>query len=288
MAPWPGALFTLYTDPAAVRDGDLAGNGQAGSGAGPVLAGDAGKAVKDAWLVMWRRSRSRCRTHNFPGMEWRHRNQIPIRPIEIERRSAVMGVRYSMRNALITALLVFLTAGAAGAQIGGSSGSDPFAVWGEPSPVKTPASSGYSTNTFQPGPPFDEQAPFSLNVAISEPTDPGTKLWWSEAIADDEGGDGLFADTQHSLIHSDALFPGLDLVRDNKSAPPFHFGVNHRFKFAEYGDERPGVRAPVGASYLWGKQGLEFFAEFGPILDVAPTTALEWNGGIGIRFNFRR
>jgi ureidoglycolate hydrolase len=33
---------------------------------------------------------------------------------------------------------------------------------------------------------------------------------------------------------------------------------------------------------------LEFFAEFGPILDVKPTTALEWNGGIGIRFNFRR
>ena len=199
-----------------------------------------------------------------------------------------MGVSYSMRNALITALLVFLTAGAVGAQIDGLSGSDPIAVLGETSPVKAPASSGYSTNTFQPGPPFDEQAPFSLNVAISEPTDPGTNLWRSEAIADDEGGGGLFADTQHSLIHSDALFPGLDMVRVNQPPPPFRVGVSHRFKFAEYGDERPGVRAPVGASYLWGKQGLEFFAEFGPILDVAPTTALEWDGGIGIRFNFRR
>jgi len=193
-----------------------------------------------------------------------------------------------MRNALITALLVFFTAGAADAQVSGSFGSDRLSVWGETSPVEVPVSFGYLTNTFQPGPPFDEQPPFSLNVAISEPTDPGTNLWRSEAIAVDEGVIGPFADTQHSQIHSDTLFPGLDSVRVSQSPPPFRVGVSRRFKFAEYGDERPSVSAPVGASYLWGQQGLEFFAEFGPILDVKPTTALEWNGGIGIRFNFRR
>lgn len=193
-----------------------------------------------------------------------------------------------MRNALITALLVCLTAGAAGAQAAGSSLSDPLVVWGETNPVKVPVSSGYLTNTFQPGPPFDEQAPFSLNVATGEATDQGADLWRPAAVAADEGMGGPFADTQHTQIHSDTLFPGLDLARDDKSAPPFRIGVSHRFKFAEYGDERPGVSAPVGASYLWGREGLEFFAEFGPILDVKPTTALEWNGGIGIRFNFRR
>ena len=179
-----------------------------------------------------------------------------------------------MRNALITALLIFLTAGAAGAQVGDASGSGPTAVWGGTSPINVPASSGYLTNTFQPGPPFDEQAPFSLVLAIDEPADPGTDLWRSEAIAVDEGVGGPFADTQHAQIHSDTLFPGLDLALDNKSRPPFRVGVSHRFKFAEYGDERPAVRAPVGASYLWGQHGLEFFAEFGPILDVKPTTAL--------------
>ena len=193
-----------------------------------------------------------------------------------------------MRNALITALLAFLTAGTAGAQVGGPSGSDSIALWGETNPVEVPAASGYLTNTFQPGPPFDEQAPFSLSLAIGEPADPGTDLWRPEAIAADEEVGGPFADAQHTQIHSDTLFPGLELAQDNKSAPPFRIGVNHRFKFAEYGDERPGVSAPVGASYLWGQEGLEFFAEFGPILDVKPTTALEWNGGIGIRFNFKR
>jgi hypothetical protein len=107
-------------------------------------------------------------------------------------------------------------------------------------------------------------------------------------MAADQGVGGSFTDKQHSQIDAEALFPGLDSVRVNQIEPAFHLGVNHRFKFAEYGDERPSVSAPVGASYRWAEQRLEFFAEFGPILDVKPTTALEWNGGIGIRFNFRR
>jgi hypothetical protein len=193
-----------------------------------------------------------------------------------------------MRNAFITALLVSIAAGATNAQVGGSFGSDPIVLWYDVIPVKMPASSGDLTNTFQPSPPFDEQPAFSLDVAMSEPTDPGTNLWRLEAKAVDQGMRGSFADTRHSRNHADALFPGLDSVRVNKSAPPFQLGVNHRFKFAEYGDERPGVSAPVGASYQWAEQRLEFFAEFGPILDIKPTTALEWNGGIGIRFNFRR
>ena len=199
-----------------------------------------------------------------------------------------MGVCYYMRNALITALLVSITAGAAGAQIDGSSGSDPIALWYDATLVKVRASSGGMTNTFQPGPPLDEQAAFGLSVAISEPAGPGTNVWPLEAGAVDERVGRPLADPQDSRIHPDDLFPGLDSVRLNQPAPPFRLGVNHRFKFAEYGDERPSVRAPVGASYRWGEQQLEFFAEFGPILDVKPTTALEWNGGIGIRFNFRR
>jgi hypothetical protein len=193
-----------------------------------------------------------------------------------------------MRNALITALLASIAAGAAGAQIGGSSGMDPIALWDDETPVKVPASSGGMTNTFQPGPPLDEQAAFGLSVPVSEPTDQGTNVWpLEEEFLDEQIGRPL-ADPEDSRIHSDALFPGLDSVRLSHPAPPFYFGANRRFKFAEYGDERPSVAAPVGASYQWGQKRFEFFAEFGPILDVKPTTALEWNGGIGIRFNFRR
>jgi hypothetical protein len=193
-----------------------------------------------------------------------------------------------MHNPLITALLVTITAAAAGAQADGSFDSDTNGNWYDAAPAQVPASFANATNAFQPGPPLDEQTAFSLSAAIGEPTGLGTNLWWPEAMAVDERVGGSFADTRHSRNHADALFPGLDSVRDNKSAPPFQFGLNHRFKFAEYGDERPGVSAPVGASYQWAQQRLEFFAEFGPILDIKPTTALEWNGGIGIRFNFRR
>jgi hypothetical protein len=46
----------------------------------------------------------------------------------------------------------------------------------------------------------------------------------------------------------------------------------------------------VGVSDLLHKQRRELFAEVGevvPVLDVAPKTTLEWNGGIGIRYYFR-
>jgi len=193
-----------------------------------------------------------------------------------------------MHNAFITALVFSITAGAAGAQSGGFSSSDQNAVWSDAAPAEVPGSLANATNTFQPSPPLDEQPAFSLSAAISEPMGLGTDLWRPEAMAVDKRVGGSFADTRDAQIHADALFPGLDSVRVNQSAPPFRVGMNHRFEFAEYGDERPGVRAPLGASYLWGQPGLEFFAEFGPMLDVKPTTALEWNGGIGIRFNFRR
>jgi hypothetical protein len=193
-----------------------------------------------------------------------------------------------MRNALITALLISITAAAAGAQVAGLSGISPDALLSDTAPAQVPASFASATNTFQPGPPLDEQAAFSLSAAMSEPIGLGTNLWRAEATAVDEGGRGPLADTQYSQIHPAVLFPGLDSARVYQTPPPFRVGANHRFKFAEYGDERPGVSAPVGASYLWGQQRMEFFAEFGPMLEVMPTTALEWNGGIGIRFNFRR
>lgn len=192
-----------------------------------------------------------------------------------------------MCNPFITALLVSITAGTAGAQMGGSLGSDPIALWPDAAPAQVPTSFANATNTFQPGPPLDEQAAFSLSAANSKLTGPGTNLWRTEAVPVDKGVGESLAYTQHLVIRPNALFPGLDSVRLTQSAPPFQLGVNHRFKFAEYGDERPGVRAPVGASYQWAEQQLEFFAEFGPILDGMSTTALEWNGGIGIRFNFR-
>jgi hypothetical protein len=56
---------------------------------------------------------------------------------------------------------------------------------------------------------------------------------------------------------------------------------------SEIRDNRAGLRGPVGVSYLLHKQRLELFAEVVPVLDVAPKTTLEWNGGIGIRYYFR-
>jgi hypothetical protein len=38
--------------------------------------------------------------------------------------------------------------------------------------------------------------------------------------------------------------------------------------------------------YLIPNSQFEVFAEVAPILDLAPSTSLEWNGGVGFRYYF--
>lgn len=64
---------------------------------------------------------------------------------------------------------------------------------------------------------------------------------------------------------------------------PLYVGVGGRVKFTEHGDNLAGIRVPIGVAYLLPEQRLEFYAEVAPILDVAPTTTVNRNGGIGIR-----
>jgi hypothetical protein len=127
---------------------------------------------------------------------------------------------------------------------------------------------------------------FGLGPLIGEPIGLGVKLWLSEKFALDGAAGWSFVDPDGFQLHGDFLFSPVDLFHGANSSMPFYFGVGGRVKFVEQGDNRAGIRGPIGISYLLNQQHLELFAEVAPVLDLSPKTTFEWNGGIGIRYYF--
>ena len=78
-----------------------------------------------------------------------------------------------------------------------------------------------------------------------------------------------------------------DLIRVDKGALPLHYGIGGRVKFAEgKHDDWIGIRFPVGLDYHFADAPFEIFFELVPILDLAPSTDMDMNVGLGARFYF--
>lgn len=142
------------------------------------------------------------------------------------------------------------------------------------------------TNAVEYSSPINRAGSFGLGVLAGEPSGVSAKLWLSGTTAVDAGAGWSFVDPDGFQLHGDFLFHLFNLFHAGNGELPLYLGVGGRVKFVEHGDNRAGIRGPVGLSYLIPNSHLELFAEVAPILDVAPSTRLEWNGGLGLRYYF--
>ena len=181
-----------------------------------------------------------------------------------------------MRNRLMAALAISVFTGVAAAQDGSSSGS---------ATNTTSTTSGSQTNALQYSSSINRAGSFGLGVLAGEPTSLSGKVWLSETTAVDVGAGWSFVDPDGFQLHGDFLYH-LFLLHPGKGELPLYFGVGGRVKFVEHGSNRAGLRGPVGLAYLFPNSHLEAFAEVVPVLDVSPSTRLEWNGGVGLRYYF--
>ena len=118
---------------------------------------------------------------------------------------------------------------------------------------------------------------------LGEPTGLSAKLWTSPQNAVDAGlawsfrGDGFVHLQADYLWH----FPG---TIQSTERFVLYAGIGGRLGG---GDEtRFGVRIPVGIEWWPRGAPLDIFLELAPIMDLAPATEFDMNGGIGIRFFF--
>ena len=128
---------------------------------------------------------------------------------------------------------------------------------------------------------------FGLGVIIGEPTGPCFKYWTGPKTAIDGAAAWSLANNAGLHLHADYLVHKFDLIPVEKGSLPFYFGIGGRIRFAEgNGDDRIGIRIPVGLDYIFADAPLDIFLELVPILDLAPDTDLDFNGAVGIRFFF--
>jgi len=179
-----------------------------------------------------------------------------------------------MRNQLIAVIVISAFTGVAAAQDAASSGSG------------TNSTSGAQTNALQYSQTINRAGSFGLGILAGEPTSLSAKMWLSGATAVDAGAGWSFVDPDGFQLHADFLYHFFNLLHLGKGELPLYIGVGGRVKFVEHGDNRAGLRGPVGLAYLIPNSHLEAFAEVAPVLDVSPSTRLEWNGGAGLRYYF--
>ena len=118
-----------------------------------------------------------------------------------------------------------------------------------------------------------------LGIILGEPTGVSLKLWQSDNTAFDAGFAWSFGGNGALHIHADYLrHSWLDVNNGNLA---LYYGLGGRLLLRD--DPKVGARIPVGLQYMIPDTRLSVFFEVAPLLDLAPKTSFEVNGGLGIR-----
>jgi hypothetical protein len=126
---------------------------------------------------------------------------------------------------------------------------------------------------------------FEVGLILGEPTGLSAKLWATGNTAFDLGVAWSFGDGGHFHIHGDYLFHNFSFFDVNSGSLPVYVGIGGRVRLQE-DDSRVGLRIPIGLEYILESAPVGFFFEVVPIVDFAPETEADVNGGIGVRYIF--
>ncbi len=127
---------------------------------------------------------------------------------------------------------------------------------------------------------------FGMGVMIGEPTGISFKGWLNHTNAIDGGLAWSFAPKGSSVhLHADYLWHSYNVFKTREELL-LYYGLGVRFKGAADGDARFGVRVPIGLDFVIRTAPVDVFLEFAPIVDLAPSTELSGNAGLGVRYFF--
>jgi hypothetical protein len=127
---------------------------------------------------------------------------------------------------------------------------------------------------------------FGIGVIFGEPTGLSGKMWTTKNTGFDVGLAWSWSGDGHFHIHGDYLFHNFGLFDVSEGALPVYIGLGARILFRDDEDDKLGVRLPIGLEYYFDEWPVAVFGEVVPILDLAPSTKGDINGGLGVRFYF--
>lgn len=135
-----------------------------------------------------------------------------------------------------------------------------------------------------------------LGVILGEPTGISFKTWTGGRTAVDAAAAWSFSENDSFQLHADYLIHpfAMPKPREIKGRIWFYYGIGGRLKLKESNgrsrnedDDLLGIRFPLGFSHLLTTAPVAFFAEFVPILDIAPDTEADLNAAAGARYYFK-
>lgn len=131
---------------------------------------------------------------------------------------------------------------------------------------------------------FARDGDIGLGLIFGEPSGISFKMWTGKTTAIDAAAAWSFVGGGFFQIHSDLLFHNFDLFEVEKGKMALYYGFGGRIKMAE--ETQVSLRIPVGVSYEFQDTSIELFLEIVPMLDLAPSTAAGFGGGVGFRYFF--
>jgi len=131
---------------------------------------------------------------------------------------------------------------------------------------------------------FAQEDGFGLGVIVGEPTGICGKLWTSGRTAVDGAVAWSFEGESSVHLHADFLYHDFNHVTAERGELMLYYGIGGRVKFED--DSKAGIRFPAGIDYLFPEAPFDFFFEIAPVLDLAPSTKLEFNAALGFRYFF--
>jgi len=129
--------------------------------------------------------------------------------------------------------------------------------------------------------------PFGLGVISGEPTGISGKLWLSNKTAIDGAMAWSLESNANFQVHGDFLIHDFNLIKVQKGSLPVYYGIGGRIRtWDNNNDDNVGVRFPLGMEYIFQGNRFDLFLEVVPVLDLAPSTDLQFNGALGFRYFF--
>jgi hypothetical protein len=125
-----------------------------------------------------------------------------------------------------------------------------------------------------------------VGIIIGEPTGLSGKFWTSEKNAVDIGVAWSFVHEGSFHLHADYLWHSFNVFKTNQPIA-LYYGVGGRMKASRYHGGNLGFRGTIGLDYFVAEAPFDIFIEAAPIMDLTPSTELEFNGGLGFRYFFK-
>jgi len=82
-------------------------------------------------------------------------------------------------------------------------------------------------------------------------------------------------------MHADYLWHSFSSFNVQDGRMPFYLGLGGRVNLGD--DSNFGMRLPLGLSYLFSTQPLEFYAEVAPVVRLLKNIGIDIDGAVGLR-----